>query len=162
MVFIVAPRERLCRALQQGARARGGRGLAGDGLRRGLMGQGLGEVGQFAVIGAVGDGLGHDPGQAQAHGPEQQQRRQHPVEDLAEQRTLLTLAGLGNHGPQPRARTNGLKPRSSPGSSPAPAPSRCAPGPARSSCAGGGCRPRWRCCSPLRPTRKGAPPADPC
>jgi hypothetical protein len=162
MILVVAPRQRLRRALQQGARVDRRLRAGGGGLHTGLTRQRQRQVGQFAVVGAVGDGLRHDPGQAQAHGPQQQQRRQHPVEDLAEQRTLLASAGLGNHGASPSAGAVGFKPGSSPGNSPAHAPWRCAPGPVRSSCAGGGCRPRWRCCSPLRPTRTGAPPAGPC
>ncbi len=139
-------------------------------LHRRLARHGQGDVGQFAVVGTVGDGLGHEPGDGHAHGPQQQQRRQHPVQDLAEQRDVLALpfaqhrrrlvlagraAAAGRQGP-------GLRQRSSPGSSPARARWRCAPAPARSSCAGGGCRPRWRCCSPPRPTRTAAPPAGPC
>jgi hypothetical protein len=53
--------------------------------------------------GLSGDALRHQPGQRQADRPQQQQRREHPVEDLAEQRALFALEQLerpffGLHG----------------------------------------------------------------
>ena len=61
------------------------RARAGRRLHLGLARQRAHDVGQVAVIGPVGDGLCGDPGQAQAQRPQQQQRGEHPVEDLAEQ-----------------------------------------------------------------------------
>ena len=105
---------------------------------------------QRPVIRQAGDALRGQPGQRQAHRPQQQQRREHPVEDLAEQRALLAPA---RKQPDRRSRRRGrsrnrqgLRPRSSQDSSPDRARWRCGSGPARSSCAAGGCRPRWRCC----------------
>ena len=47
-----------------------------------------------AVEGRVGDALRHQPGHADAHRPQQQQRREHPVEDLAEEGALRALEEL--------------------------------------------------------------------
>jgi hypothetical protein len=47
--------------------------------------QRLGVVLQRTIERLVGQALGHQPSQRQAHGPQQQQRREHPVKDLAEQ-----------------------------------------------------------------------------
>ena len=47
---------------------------------------------ELAVEGLVGDVLRDEPGHEHAHRPQQQQRREHPVEDLAEQRALLLRA----------------------------------------------------------------------
>ena len=124
------------------------------GCARDLLRQHARHLAELAVEGPVGDALRHQPGQRHAHRPQQQQRREHPVEDLAEQRALFAGgAGIGavrrprerlRAGRARRATRSGR--RSSPGSSRARARWRCAPAPARSSCAGGGCRPRSRCC----------------
>ena len=45
---------------------------------------------ELAVVRLVGDALGDEPGEDDADRPEQEQRRQHPVEDLAEERMLST------------------------------------------------------------------------
>ena len=42
--------------------------------------------------------LRHQPGQRQADGPQQQQRREHPVEDLAKQGALLALEDFQGYG----------------------------------------------------------------
>jgi hypothetical protein len=43
----------------------------------------------MTIEGRARDVLRNDVGDRHAHRPQQQQRRQHPVEDLAEQRALL-------------------------------------------------------------------------
>ncbi|MCY1372721.1 hypothetical protein D9M69_599510 [compost metagenome] len=63
-------------------------------LHRDQLGQHLHVVLQRAVEGRVGDALRHQPGHADAHRHEQQQRREHPVEDLAEQGALGALEEL--------------------------------------------------------------------
>ena len=68
-----------------------------------LLGQGLHVVDQGPVEGFVGQALRHQPGQRQTDGPQQEQRRQHPVENFAKQRALLALEdphvpALGFHG----------------------------------------------------------------
>ena len=60
-------------------------------LHRDQLRQGLHVVFERAVEGLAGDALRHQPGQRQADRPQQQQRREHPVQDLAEQRALLAL-----------------------------------------------------------------------
>jgi len=55
------------------------------------LGKGVGVVFERPVKRLVGQALRHQPGQRQADGPQQQQRREHPVEDFAEQGSLLSL-----------------------------------------------------------------------
>ena len=63
-------------------------------LHRHQLRQRLHVVFQRPVERLAGDALRHQPGQRQADRPQQQQRRQHPVEDFAEQRPLLALENL--------------------------------------------------------------------
>ena len=56
-----------------------------------VVGERTDGVGQSAVKRCVGDRLRDDVGHGDAHRPQQQQRREHPVEDLAEERSLLEL-----------------------------------------------------------------------
>ena len=112
------------------------------------------QFGQVAVERPARNVLCHQPGQRHAHRPQQQQRREHPVENLAEQGALLFRSRFGlvgqRHGePEHRAwHPPGLEIRRgfSRGSNPDHAPWRCESALARSSCASGGCRPRSRCC----------------
>ena len=67
----------------------------------------------------AGNALRHQPGQAQADWPQQQQRCQHPVQDFAEQRALFAPEEL--HG-YCRCR---LTPRFFPGNSPGRARWQC-------------------------------------
>ena len=60
-----------------------------------LARHGAGHLGQVTVKRSVGDVLRHQPGQRHAQRPQQQQRRQHPIEDLAKQRALLAGRGSG-------------------------------------------------------------------
>jgi hypothetical protein len=62
--------------------------------------QRLGVVFQRAVKRFVGNALRHQPGQRQAHGPEQEQWRKHPVEDFAKQGALLALEDFQARGPE--------------------------------------------------------------
>ena len=117
------------------------------------LGQRLHVVLERAVKRLSGDALRHQPGQAQAEREEQQQRGQHPVQDLPEQRALLALEYFH---PLACAR------RSFPCNSPVPGRSQCGWGLFRSSCAGGGYRPRSRYCSLPRPIRTVVPPTGPC
>ena len=64
---------------------------------RNLFGQHPRHLAELAVERLVGDALRDEPSQHHAHRPQQQQRCEHPVEDLAEQRALLPGACLG-HG----------------------------------------------------------------
>ena len=122
-----------------------------------LLGQGLHVVDQSAVKGLVGQALCHQPGQGQADGPQQQERRQHPVENFPEQGALFTLEephtpATGFHGGvilgavRAGVTSTGLSPEFFPSNSQDRARWRCGSGLFRSSCAGGGCTPRWRCC----------------
>jgi len=63
-------------------------------LHRHQLRQRLHVIFQRAVERLAGDALRDQPGQRQADRPQQQQRGQHPVEDLAEQRALLALENL--------------------------------------------------------------------
>lgn len=63
------------------------------------LGQGVCVVFQRAVKRLVGQALRHQPRQRQAHRPQQQQRRQHPVQDFAEEGALLALEDF--HGLRP-------------------------------------------------------------
>jgi hypothetical protein len=79
-------------------RAAGQRELCGDAIVHGLqhhhlLGEDARHLAELAVERLVGDALGHQPGQRHAHRPQQQQRREHPVEDLAEEGALF-LAGV--------------------------------------------------------------------
>ena len=56
-----------------------------------LLGQRLHVVNQRSVKGLVGQALRHQPGQRQTDGPQQQQGREHPVEDFAKQGSLFAL-----------------------------------------------------------------------
>ena len=58
---------------------------------RNQLGQGSGVVLEGAVKRLAGNALRYEPGQYQTHGPQQQQRGQHPVEDFPEQAALLPL-----------------------------------------------------------------------
>ena len=58
------------------------------------LGQRLHVVFERPVKRLAGNVLRHQPGQRQADRPQQQQRREHPVQDLAEQAALATLKNL--------------------------------------------------------------------
>jgi hypothetical protein len=80
---------------QRKARLAGGfRAVRLGRLGRHLQPQRARHLAQLAVIGLIGNALRHQPGQKHAHRPDQQQRREHPVQDLAEQGPLV---GLGSH-----------------------------------------------------------------
>jgi hypothetical protein len=68
-------------------------------LHRHQLCEGVRVVDQGAVKRFVGNALCHQPGQRQAHRPEQQQRGEHPVQDLAEQGALLALEEFQGGGP---------------------------------------------------------------
>ena len=61
------------------------------------LGKSLGVMAQATVKRYLGNAFGHQPGQAESDGPQQQKRGQHPVQDFAEQRTLAALKQL-HHG----------------------------------------------------------------
>jgi hypothetical protein len=74
------------------------------------------ELAQLAVVRPVGDALRHEPGQRHAHRPQQKQRREHPVEDLAEEGTLLvSVWHRGGQHKRPRRRRR-ICVRATPGS----------------------------------------------
>ncbi|OMP12992.1 hypothetical protein COLO4_02469, partial [Corchorus olitorius] len=157
---------------------------------------------QRAIVWRIRNRLGHQVRHRNAHRPQQQQRREHPVENFAEEgsgdgpRGVVFEVGEGvgeaaaaiasviavvcpwrRAGtfaqrcamPTPRPGqpiTHGQRLRwwslawpCVPGNSPARARSRYGCLPLRSFCAAGGCRPRWRCCSLPRPSRRGGRPA---
>jgi hypothetical protein len=61
---------------------------------RDQLGQRAHVVFQRAVKRLARNALGHQPCQHQTHRPQQQQRRQHPVENFAKQRALFALEKL--------------------------------------------------------------------
>ena len=105
--------------------------------------------------------LCHQPREHQADRPQQQQRRQHPVQNLAKQAALLALEEFHRAAVPPQSAIAPVGGRDStarrnvgalfnfvfsPGNSRARAPWQCAPGLFRFFCAGGGYRPQSRCC----------------
>ena len=60
--------------------------------------QRVGVVFERTVERLVGNALRHQPGQRQAHRPQQEQRGEHPVQDFAEQGALLSLEDLQGWG----------------------------------------------------------------
>ena len=80
-----------------------------------LLGERLGPVVERPVEGRIGERAGDQESERHRKRPEQQQRREHPVEDLAEQRALLERIGVGAldtapapaAGPDARAATGG-------------------------------------------------------
>ena len=68
--------------------ARGWQDAPGD-IRLRLLGEHIGMIDQSSVEWRVGQRAGDHEGDGHRQRPEQQQGRQHPVENLAEQRTLL-------------------------------------------------------------------------
>ncbi|KAG0927439.1 hypothetical protein G6F31_018049 [Rhizopus arrhizus] len=129
-------------------------------LRVDLARQHVEVIGQRPVVRHVGDVLRDDVGDRHAHGPQQEQRREQPVQDLAQQRALgrceARALGPGLHDIQrfliqrfwPRRLSwrDTRHPGPAPDSSPGRAPSRASRRWVRASCAAGAHRLRWRWC----------------
>ena len=117
-------------------------------------------VSQRQVIGLVGDIVRDRVGDDDGDWPQKQQRRKHPVQDLAKQGIGLGRCALGGRTPlrlSPPAPHQGA-----PGSIPGPARSRSVRRCPRASCAGGARRLRSHCSRLRRPNRTDDPRADPC
>ena len=68
------------------------------GAHRDLFREHTHHLAELAIERLVRDTLRDQPGQRHAHRPQQQQRREHPVEDFAEQRALLAGTRIGHSG----------------------------------------------------------------
>jgi len=91
-VDVVAAQERGGGLVQPQVAAAGQAAVEG-GVGAHLARHAVRELAQLAVVGPVGDALGHQPGQRDAHRPQQKQRGEHPVEDLAEEGALFVAVG---------------------------------------------------------------------